>query len=55
MAERCTDLTKVLRLPGFWHWKGGASYRELPAEECVPQDAHTHESFDAERLNRLVK
>ncbi|MFN0183374.1 MAG: serine O-acetyltransferase [Aquabacterium sp.] len=29
--------------------------RELPAEPCVPQDAHTHEQFDAERLNQLMK
>jgi serine O-acetyltransferase len=29
--------------------------RELPASDCVPQDAHTTESFDGERLNRLVK
>jgi serine O-acetyltransferase len=29
--------------------------RELPSEECVPQDAHTTEQFDAEALNRLVK
>ncbi len=29
--------------------------RELPAEDCVPQDAHTTEDFDAEGLNRLVK
>lgn len=29
--------------------------RELPAEPCVPQDAHTTEQFDAEGLNRLVK
>ncbi|NRF67645.1 serine O-acetyltransferase [Aquincola sp. S2] len=29
--------------------------RELPAAECVPQDAHTTENFDAEGLNRLVK
>ena len=29
--------------------------RELPDEECVPQDAQTSEVFDAERLNRLVK
>jgi serine O-acetyltransferase len=29
--------------------------RELPAEDCVPQDARTTEVFDAERLNRLVK
>jgi len=29
--------------------------RELPNDECVPQDAHTTEQFDAERLNRLVK
>jgi serine O-acetyltransferase len=29
--------------------------RELPADQCVPQDAATQETFDAERLNRLVK
>ncbi len=29
--------------------------RELPAGDCVPQDAQTGEHFDAERLNRLVK
>jgi serine O-acetyltransferase len=29
--------------------------RELPAEDCVPDDARTAEAFDAERLNRLVK
>jgi len=29
--------------------------RELPAGDCVPQDACTTEQFDAERLNRLVK
>ena len=29
--------------------------RELPAAECVPQEAHITEQFDAERLNRLVK
>jgi serine O-acetyltransferase len=29
--------------------------RELPAAECVPQDAHRTERFDAEGLNRLVK
>jgi serine O-acetyltransferase len=29
--------------------------RELPTGDCVPQDAHTTEQFDAERLNRLVK
>lgn len=33
----------------------GSRTRELPAEACVPQDAHTTEQFDAERLNRLVK
>jgi serine O-acetyltransferase len=32
------------------HWS-----RELPDEECVPQDAQASEIFDAERLNRLVK
>lgn len=35
--------------------KLSARARELPAEPCVPQDAHTTERFDAERLNRLVK
>jgi serine O-acetyltransferase len=35
--------------------KLSARSRELPAEECVPQDAHTSETFDAERLSRLVK
>ena len=29
--------------------------RELPGSDCVPQDAHTTESFDGERLTRLVK
>ena len=29
--------------------------RELPGSECVPQDANTTETFDAERLSRLVK
>ncbi len=29
--------------------------RELPGDDCVPQDAQTGEHFDAERLNRLVK
>jgi serine O-acetyltransferase len=29
--------------------------RELPVEECVPEDAQTAEQFDADRLNRLVK
>jgi serine O-acetyltransferase len=29
--------------------------RELPDQDCVPQDAQTSEAFDAERLNRLVK
>jgi serine O-acetyltransferase len=29
--------------------------REIPSDECVPQDAHTTEQFDAEALNRLVK
>ncbi|MBQ0930734.1 serine O-acetyltransferase [Ideonella sp. 4Y16] len=35
--------------------KLSAQARELPAAECVPQEAHTTEQFDAERLNRLVK
>jgi serine O-acetyltransferase len=29
--------------------------RELPTDDCVPDDAQTAEQFDAERLNRLVK
>ena len=29
--------------------------RELPGEDCVPQDACRVENFDAEGLNRLVK
>ena len=29
--------------------------RELPLDDCVPQDARTTECFDAEGLNRLVK
>jgi serine O-acetyltransferase len=32
---------------------GGA--RELPATDCVPDDAQKDERFDGERLNRLVK
>jgi serine O-acetyltransferase len=41
----------------LWHAieKVSARARELPSEDCVPQDAHTTETFDAERLNRLVK
>jgi serine O-acetyltransferase len=35
--------------------KLSAGARELPGAPCVPQDAHTTEQFDAERLNRLVK
>jgi serine O-acetyltransferase len=35
--------------------KLSARARELPSEECVPQDAHTNETFDADALNRLVK
>jgi len=35
--------------------KLAARSRELPAQECVPLDAHTSETFDAERLTRLVK
>jgi serine O-acetyltransferase len=29
--------------------------RELPSDDCVPEEAQTQEQFDAERLNRLVK
>jgi serine O-acetyltransferase len=35
--------------------KLSARARELPGEDCVPQDAQITECFDAERLNRLVK
>jgi serine O-acetyltransferase len=35
--------------------KLSARSRELPSADCVPEDAHTTERFDAERLNRLVK
>ena len=35
--------------------KLSARSRELPSTDCVPQDAQTTETFDAERLNRLVK
>ncbi len=35
--------------------KLSARSRELPAGDCVPQDAQKSENFDAERLNRLVK
>lgn len=35
--------------------KLSARARELPAGDCVPQDAATHENFDAESLSRLVK
>jgi len=35
--------------------KLSARSRELPAEDCVPCDAQTTKTFDAERLNRLVK
>jgi serine O-acetyltransferase len=29
--------------------------RELPAGDCVPQEAHLKAQFDADRLTRLVK
>ena len=35
--------------------KLSARSRELPSEDCVPADAQTTESFDADRFNRLVK
>ncbi len=35
--------------------KLSARSRELPADDCVPQDAQTGEHFDADRLSRLVK
>ncbi|MDH5540558.1 MAG: serine O-acetyltransferase, partial [Rhizobacter sp.] len=35
--------------------KLSARSRELPTEDCVPQEAHTKEQFDAERFNQLVK
>jgi serine O-acetyltransferase len=41
----------------LWHAieKLSSRSRELPTDDCVPQDAQTTEHFDAERLNRLVK
>ena len=35
--------------------KLSARSRELPSEDCVPADARTTETFDAERFSRLVK
>jgi len=35
--------------------KLSAQARELPANACVPGDAHRTECFDAEKLSRLVK
>jgi serine O-acetyltransferase len=35
--------------------KLSARSRELPSEDCVPADARTTESFDAERFNQLMK
>jgi serine O-acetyltransferase len=35
--------------------KLAARARELPSDNCVPQDAQTTEQFDAERISRLVK
>ncbi len=35
--------------------KLSAGARELPGDDCVPQDAQTTECFDAAGLNRLVK
>jgi serine O-acetyltransferase len=41
----------------LWHAieKLSGQTRELPTAGCVPDEAHTVETFDAERLNRLVK
>jgi serine O-acetyltransferase len=41
----------------LWHAieKLSSRSRELPSEDCVPDDALRTESFDALRLNRLVK
>ena len=41
----------------LWHAieKLSARSRELPADDCVPADAHKTECFDAESLSRLVK
>jgi serine O-acetyltransferase len=41
----------------LWHAieKLSARSREIPAADCVPEDAQTTERFDRERLNRLVK
>jgi serine O-acetyltransferase len=41
----------------LWHAieKLSQRSRELPSEDCVPQDAQKDEQFDADELNRLVK
>jgi serine O-acetyltransferase len=41
----------------LWHAieKLSQRSRELPSEDCVPNDAQKAEQFDAERLSRLVK
>ena len=52
----CLDMhTRELHGRGVPIEKLSSGARELPAAECVPQDAHTTERFDAEGLNRLVK
>ena len=35
--------------------KLSARSRELPGQDCVPVDAQTTDTFDAEGLSRLVK
>ena len=41
----------------LWHAieKLSLRSRELPTDECVPEGAQTSESFDADRLSRLMK
>ncbi len=41
----------------LWHAveKLATVSRELPAGDCVPEDAHTSEHFDADGLSRMVK
>ena len=58
VLRRClTMLNDEHQIAMLWHAieKLSARSREIPSEDCVPQDAHTTEQFDAEKLNRLVK
>ena len=45
----------VRRIVGVIVEKLSQRSRELPAPDCVPQDAQIHEHFDADRLTSMVK